>query len=101
LNQKLKEGCVGTQLTGSISYTLVTMQKSKQSIIDNVNKKIFFMGKFLGRARDVFKYEYFAKENNMEDKEVEEVKCSPITLKNLYLILFLRNNLYLILTNVG
>jgi hypothetical protein len=50
--------------------------KVKERLIENVNKKIFFMGKFLGRAGDVFKYEDFSKEFTivMEGKEVEEVK---------------------------
>jgi hypothetical protein len=43
--------------------------------------KIFFMGKFLGRARDVFKYEDFAKENNIEEKEVEEVNMLSNNIK--------------------
>jgi DNA repair exonuclease SbcCD ATPase subunit len=48
--------------------------KIKESLIDNVNKKIFFMGKFLGRAGDVFKYEDFVKEKQVEEREVEKVK---------------------------
>jgi hypothetical protein len=48
--------------------------KVKESFIDNVNKKILFIGKNLGRARDVFKYENFARDNNVEEKEVEKVK---------------------------
>jgi hypothetical protein len=50
--------------------------KVKESLINNVNKKIFFIRKFLGRAGDVFKYEDFDKEFTMvvEEKEVEEVK---------------------------
>jgi hypothetical protein len=43
--------------------------------------KIFFMGKFLGRAGDVFKYEDFAKENNIEEKEVEEVNMLSNNIK--------------------
>jgi hypothetical protein len=51
------------------------MQKVKESLIDNVNNKIFLMGKFLRRAGDVFKYEDFVKEKQVvEEKEVEEVK---------------------------
>jgi hypothetical protein len=37
------------------------MQKVKESLIDNVNNKIFLMVKFLGRAGDVFKNEDFVK----------------------------------------
>jgi hypothetical protein len=43
--------------------------KIKEICICKVNKKIFFMGKFSGRVGDVFKYEDFGKE-----KQVEEVK---------------------------
>jgi hypothetical protein len=47
------------------------------------------MGKFLGQAGDVFKYEDFSKEFTMvvEEKSRGSKKCSPIILKNLYLIL--------------
>jgi hypothetical protein len=43
--------------------------KVKESLIDNVNKQIFFMGKFLGRAGDVFKYKDFSKEFSMVVEE--------------------------------
>jgi hypothetical protein len=43
--------------------------KVNDSLIDNVNKKILFMGKFLGRAGDIFKYEDFAGELNVEKKK--------------------------------
>jgi hypothetical protein len=58
--------------------------KVKESLIDNVNKKIFFMRKFLGQAGDVFKCEYFAKEFTMlvEEKEVEEVKMLSNNIKD-------------------
>jgi hypothetical protein len=41
----------------------------KESFIDNVHNKIFFVGKFLGHAGSVFKYE-----DEIEEKHVYEVK---------------------------
>jgi hypothetical protein len=43
--------------------------KVKESLIDNVHKKIVFMIKFLGHAGSLLKYE-----DEIEEKQIEEVK---------------------------
>jgi uncharacterized protein (UPF0210 family) len=45
------------------------MQKTKESLIDNVHKKIIFMSRFLGHAKSLLRYE-----DEEEEKQVEEVK---------------------------
>jgi hypothetical protein len=47
------------------------MQKTKESLIDNVHKKIIFMSRFLGHAEMLLRYE---DEEEEEEKQVEEVK---------------------------